>query len=97
MYAKLIDNTLCPAPHTVAWRGHTVNNPSPDKLLELGYLPVTYTEMPADAPNGKHYEEKWEQNNTSIVQVWELADDPEMPEDELTAEEALSIIMGVAE
>lgn len=84
MFAKLIDNTLCPAPHTVSWKGHIVNNPSPDKLLELGYLPVTYTDMPTDAPEGQHYELGWQQTDTEIVQVWELADDPEMPEPEPT-------------
>lgn len=97
MYAKLIDGVLCLAPHTVTWKEHIVNNPSSSKLLDLGYLPVTYTEMPADAPNGKHYKEKWEQTDTTILQTWELVDNSVMLDEELTAEEALSIIIGELE
>lgn len=85
------------APKMVQWQGHTVNNPSPDKLLDLGYLPVTYTDMPTDAPEGQRYESAWEQTDTEIVQTWTLTDDPVYPEPELSAEEALNIIMGVVQ
>ena len=37
MYAKLENGYLRSAPKTVQWQGHTVNNPSTDKLAELGY------------------------------------------------------------
>lgn len=96
-YAKLVNGAIRYAPKTVLWQGHTVNNPSPDKLLGLGYLPVTYTDMPTDAPEGQHYESAWEQTDTEIVQTWTLTDDPVYPEPELSAEEALNIIMGVVQ
>ena len=50
----------------------------------MGYLPVTHTDMPTDAPDGKHYESHWEQTDTEIVQVWTLVDNPAEPEPELT-------------
>ena len=89
MYAKLQNGMLRSAPKTVTWNGCTVNNPSAEKLLELGYKPVRYTDMPADAESGKHYESSWEETETEITQVWNLADDPVYPEPEPTAEERL--------
>ena len=97
MYAKLINGTLRGAPKTVDYNGKTIFNPPEDVLLELGYFPVTYTDMPSDAPDGQHYESRWEQTDTEIMQVWTLADNPAEPEPELSADEALNIIMGVAE
>lgn len=97
MYAKLQNGILRSAPRTVTWRNCTVNNPSADKLAELGYKPVRYTDMPADAETGKHYESSWEEVETEITQVWNLADDPVYPEPELSADEALNIIMGVVQ
>lgn len=96
MYAKLVNNVLRRAPNTVEWQGHKVNNPSEDKLKELGYLPVTYTDMPLDAESGYHYESSWTQTDTEIVQVWTLVEDV-VHETELTAEEALAIITGSVE
>lgn len=94
MYAKLINSTLRRAPNTVSYNGYTVFNPPENILLEMGYFPVTYTNPPADAPEGQHYESHWEQGETEILQVWSLIDGPEIPEPELTAEEALNIIFG---
>lgn len=97
MYAKLINGTLRGAPKTVGYNGKTILNPPDSVLLELGYFPVTYTDMPTDVPGGQHYESKWKQTDTEIVQVWTLVEDVVMPEGELTADEALQIIMGVVE
>ena len=97
MYAKLISGTLRSAPKKVDYNGKTIFNPPEDVLLELGYLPVTYTDMPTDAPDGKHYESHWEQTDTEIVQVWTLVDNSAETEPELSEDEALNIIMGVAE
>jgi hypothetical protein len=77
------------APKTVTWNGCTVNNPSADKLVELGYKPVVYTDMPTDAETGKHYESSWTETEAEITQVWNLADDPVYPEPEPTPEERL--------
>ena len=95
MYAKLQNGMLRSAPKTVIWRNCTVNNPSTDKLVELGYKLVRYADMPETTVEGKHYESSWEETETEITQVWNLADDPAYPEPEISSEEALNIIMGV--
>lgn len=97
MHAKLQNGMLRSAPKTVTWNGCTVNNPSADKLVELGYKPVVYTDMPTEVVEGKHYESGWTEEETEIVQTWTLSDDPEYPEPELSSDEALNIIMGVVQ
>lgn len=92
MYAKLTGNTLRPAPKRVTWQSHTVDNPTPDMLRDLGYYPVTYTDPPADAPSGKHYEPHWEQGDTEIIQVWTLVDDREEPDPEPAPEERITAL-----
>lgn len=89
MYAKLQNGMLRSAPKTVTWNGCTVNNPSAEKLMELGYKPVVYTDMPTDAETGKHYESSWTETEAEITQVWNLVDDPVYPEPEPTPEERL--------
>lgn len=96
MHAKLQNGCIRSAPKTVQWQGHTVNNPSADKLAELGYKPVVYTDMPTEVTEGKHWESEWEEGDV-IRQVWKLVDDPVYPEPELSAEDALNIIMGVVQ
>ena len=97
MYAKLINGTLRSAPKKVDYNGKTIFNPTEEILLGMGYLPVTYTDMPTDAPDGQHYESSWSQTDTEIAQVWTLVDNTAESEPELSADEALNIIMGVAE
>lgn len=97
MYAKLINGTLRSAPKKVDYNGKTIFNPPEEILLELGYMPVIYTDIPTDVPKGQHYESHWEQTDTDIVQAWTPVDNPAEPEPELSADEALNIIMGVAE
>lgn len=91
-YATLINGSVRYAPKTIQWRGHTVNNPSPDKLMELGYLPITYTDPPPDAPEGKHYESDWQQTDTEIVQTWNLVDDPVYPDTEPTMQDLMDAV-----
>lgn len=90
MYAKLQNGMLRSAPKTVTWKGCTVNNPSADKLVELGYKPVRYTDMPTENVEGKHYESTWEETEAEITQMWNLVDDPVYPEPEPTPEERIS-------
>ena len=90
MYAKLQNGMLRSAPKTVTWNGCTVNNPSADKLVELGYKPVAYTDMPENMTEGKHYESSWTETEAEIIQTWNLVDDPVYPEPEPTAEERIS-------
>ena len=97
MYAKLISGTLRSAPKKVTYNGKIIFNPPEEILLDMGYLPVAYADTPTDAPDGQHYEPSWSQTDTEIVQVWTLVDNQAEPEPELSADEALNIIMGVAE
>lgn len=95
MYAKLINGTLKRAPKKIAHNNRTVFNPPEELLEELGYYRMKYTDAPMDAPEGQHYEPTWVQGSTEITQIWNLVDDPEVPEPELSVDEALNIIMGV--
>lgn len=97
MYAKLENGFLRSAPKTIVLDGRTINNPLPEELEHLGYKPVVYTDMPIEAVEGKHWESSWEEEENAIRQVWKLADDPVYPEPELSAEDALNIIMGVVQ
>lgn len=92
-YAKLEDQTLIYAPRAIRWRGRTVINPSGEKLVELGYKPVRYTE-PGEAPEGFTWAPRWEETESEILQVWELEELPQT--DELSPEEALDILLGGA-
>lgn len=92
MYAKLINGTLRSAPKKVDYNGKTIFNPPEEILLGMGYLPVTYTDMPTDSPDGQHYESSWSQTDTEIVQVWTLVDDPAEPEPEVTQEERIEAL-----
>lgn len=92
MYAKLISGTIRRAPNKVTYNGKTIFNPPEEILLDMGYLPVTYTGMPTDAPEGKHYESHWEQSEMEILQVWTLADDLNIPDPEPTPEERIAVL-----
>ena len=92
MYAKLINGTLRSAPKKVDYNGKTIFNPTENVLLGMGYLPVTYTDMPTDSPDGQHYESSWSQTDTEIVQVWTLVDNPAEPEPEVTQEERIEAL-----
>lgn len=95
MYAKLQSGFLHSAPKTITLDGKTINNPYDSELEQLGYKQVVYTDMPTEVTEGKHWESEWEDGEKEIKQVWKLVDDPVYPEPELSADEALNIIMGV--
>lgn len=97
MHAKLSNGFLRSAPKTITFDGHTINNPYPEELEELGYKPVVYTDMPTEVTEGKHWESSWTEEENAIKQVWTLVDNPVYPEPELSAEDALNIIMGVVQ
>ena len=84
IFAKLLNGVLSYAPKRITWQGRIVDNPTPAMLQELGYYPLTYMDMPGDAPEGQRYEAHWEQAEAEIIQVWVLMDDPDKP----TLEEA---------
>lgn len=97
MYAKLQNGFLRSAPKTIVLDGRTINNPLPEELEQIGYKPVVYTDMPTEVTEGKHWESSWEEEENAIRQVWTLVDNPVYPEPELSAEDALNIIMGVVQ
>lgn len=97
MYAKLQNGFLRSAPKTIVLDGKTINNPFPEELEQLGYKQVAYVDMPTEVTEGKHWESEWEEEEAEIRQVWKLVDDPVYQEPELSAEEALNIIMGVVQ
>lgn len=97
MHAKLKSGFLHSAPKTITLDGKTINNPLPEELEHLGYKPVVYVDMPTEVTEGKHWESGWTEEETEIKQVWKLVDDPVYPEPELSADEALNIIMGVVQ
>lgn len=95
MYAKLENGYLRSAPKTIVLDGCTINNPFPEELEQLGYKQVVYTDTPTEVTEGKHWESGWTEEENAIRQVWKFVDDPVYPEPELSADEALNIIMGV--
>ena len=97
MYAKLQSGFLRSAPKTITLDGKTINNPLPEELEQLGYKQVVYTDTPIEVTEGKHWESSWEEEENAIRQVWTLVDDPVYSEPELSADEALNIIMGVVQ
>lgn len=97
MYAKLQNGFLRSAPKTIVLDGRTINNPYDSELEQLGYKPVVYTDTPTEVTEGKHWESEWEEEENAIRQVWKLVDDTVYPEPDLSAEEALNIIMGVVQ
>ena len=68
-------------------------NPTAEQYAEAGYLPVVYSPLP-EAPEGYHYEDGFEPDEGAIRQVWQLVEDPDPDEQEISAEEALDIILG---
>ena len=97
MYAKLQGGFLRSAPKTITLDGKTINNPYDSELEQLGYKQVVYTDTPIEVTEGKHWESGWTEEENAIRQVWTLVDNPVYPEPDLSAEEALNIIMGVVQ
>lgn len=91
-YAKLINDNLSLAPNPILHNGLWYGNPPASVYEAEGYKIVTYTPMP-EAPSGYYYAETWSETEDAIVQGWELV---EAPEPELSADEALDILLGGA-
>ena len=97
MRTKIIDNTLIFAPNNIQQEINgemfTIYNPTDEMLAELGWLPLVYTNMPNNAPEGYHYEDTYVEENGEVIQNWELIENPETS-DEISDAEALTIILG---
>lgn len=87
MYGKLINGELKGAPRPLKTKQGDVFTNDPAVYFENGYKEVVTTQYPQD---GKYYVSTWSENDTQIVQTWTETDPPE----EISAEEALSIITG---
>lgn len=96
MYAKIVNEkpVYTSRPKWVEYNGKSIFNASDETLEKVGYFKVQETEMPSD---GQHYESSLEYADGIVTQVWSLVNEPVIPEPELSADEALNIIMGVAE
>ena len=62
-------------------------------LLANGYLPVVEAERPEDG-DGYYYVPGYELDGDHFAQVWERREMPDPDEQEVSAEEALDIILG---
>lgn len=93
MYAKIINGLFTAAPRTLNFPHLTIFNPTEAMLREYGYKPVVYAEAP-EVPSGYQAECCWVDEENEIRQEWQIV---EIPLDaNLSADEALSIIMGGA-
>lgn len=87
MYAKIENGELRGAPRPLKTKQGDVFTNDPAVYFENGYKEVVMTSYPQD---GKYYVSSWSENDTQIVQTWTETDPPE----DISAEEALSIITG---
>lgn len=87
MHAKLINGELRGAPRPLKTEQGDVFTNDPAVYLGSGYKEVITTNYPQD---GKYYVSTWSENDTQIIQTWTETDPPE----DISAEEALSIITG---
>lgn len=90
MYGILIENELYGAPKSLPGDGVNVWNPPAEMYLEQGWKPVTFTDVPSDPPEGYHYENGWEENESAIVQTWTLVESP----DDIDETELVNILFG---
>lgn len=89
-YAKLIEGEIYFAPRKIKHGDSITYNPTAEMLLPLGYLPVRFTDAPET--DIKHIPVcTWTQTDTEIIQQWHIE------EAEISAEDALAILMGEAE
>lgn len=90
MYARLINGALKTAPKKIVAEKSIVYNPTAEQYFSVGYKIVRFTDSP-EAPDGYYYIPGWEEQDDAIVQTWHLE---ELPPEEMSADEALSIILG---
>ena len=89
MYGKLINGVILFAKRLIRDGERIIDHPTPEQLIELGYLPIVFSKQPI-ALDGYCYVETWTEINGEIVQGWELVEEPTEP----TADEILDILTG---
>ena len=90
MFGKLVDGELRGAPRPIRTENGDVFTNDPAVYIKSGYKEIVTTQYPSD---GKYYVTSWSETDTQIIQVWMETDPPE----DISAEEALSIITGGSE
>ena len=86
-YAKLIDNFPVYAPNPILIDGSYIGNPPGSVYEAEGYKPVRYTDSP-ETDIGYTAVEGWTENETEIVQTWEIV------EAEVDPANAMEILFG---
>lgn len=82
IYAKLMNGRPSYAPHRLMIGDKWVYNPTGEQLMELGYLPVIFSDPPET--DEKHYAVcSWAEEDGHIVQSWTIEELPDLagPED----------------
>ena len=74
-FGKLNDGQLEYAYRPMEINGEWHSNPSEEVLIEQGYKPIEYTEMPVK--EGYYYTSKFETRLNKIIQIWEEHKIPE--------------------
>lgn len=88
-YAKFInENRIEYVPESVSHNGKYIINPPPDIFIDLGYLPVVKSDMPAD--DSCYFTPFYEIENNQILQKWERHEIVEQPE--LTSDEIAEVL-----
>lgn len=80
MLGKIVDEKLTYPPHRIVLNGMQIFNPTETQFRQAGYNEIQETDMPDDAPEGQHYEARYEDAGEYIVQSWVLVDDEPTPE-----------------
>lgn len=75
MLGKIIDGKLTYPTHRIVLDGMQIFNPTETQFRQAGYNEIQETDMPDDAPEGQHYEARYEDAGEYIVQSWELVED----------------------
>lgn len=91
-YAKLINGYPRYAPNPILHNGLWYGNPPAEVYEAEGYKAVRYTDAP-EVEIGSVAVPGWREEEDEIVQTWEIV---EAPEPELSADEALDILLGGA-
>lgn len=90
-YAKLVNSNPIYAPNPITADGVCIGNPPPEIYLEQGYKPVVYNTQPEPQGVG-WWVENWTETDEAIVQGWSWHEAG--PEDEISSEEALGVLIG---
>lgn len=80
MFGKIINGNLTYPPHMIVLDGMQIFNPAEDQLISAGYKEIQEVPMPEDAPEGQHYEARYEDAGEHITQIWELMENDTVPE-----------------